>query len=360
MSSPDPDPPRRNGTSTVQPNGNSIFQESRQQASFLSQASRSSGGSTNRTIYFENQRAKKIVEDDEEEFEEDPTYWERFKENWGAIAIISFLFTITVICAVIEVSDHHNCIHSSSQLHRSHNLQDLRLPACGVQSIFIGLVSIKWEQDSILASGSTARTRAARIACQSILVSIPLAIGAVILFIWGILPTIFLFTALDCAYILIQSAGLNFVHNERQRGSPSAADQARPGVTNSSTKLKSHPDRAYNCMRSLPHTVTPGPAGWRLRGTRRRLAPHGTWPSPPTCLNIDHRIHEIPPVRSGAGRHSAAAVRGSPRGSPARLPRGSRPWPGRVTAAGMESDCQPLMDTTLRRRPGPGARAVPT
>ena len=68
-------------------------------------------------------------------------------------------------------------------------MQDLRLPACGVQSIFIGLVSIKWEQDSILASGSTARARVAGIACQSILVSIPLAIGATILFIWGMFST---------------------------------------------------------------------------------------------------------------------------------------------------------------------------
>ena len=82
MSSPDPDPPRRNGTSTVQPNGNSIFQESRQQASFLSQASRSSGGSTNRTIYFENQRAKKIVEDDEEEFEPENIEVDEDAEAW--------------------------------------------------------------------------------------------------------------------------------------------------------------------------------------------------------------------------------------------------------------------------------------
>mmetsp|Transcript_9694 Transcript_9694/g.20686 ORF Transcript_9694/g.20686 Transcript_9694/m.20686 type:complete len:175 (-) Transcript_9694:132-656(-) len=163
MASPDPDPPQMNGTPAAQPNGNSIFQETRQQSSFLSQGSRSSGGSTNRTIYFENQRAKKVVEDDEEEFEEDPTYWERFKENWGTITIIAFLFTITLVCAIIE---------------------DLRLPACGLQSVFIGLVSIKWEQDSILASGSTARARVSGIFCQSILVSIPLAIGAAILFIW--------------------------------------------------------------------------------------------------------------------------------------------------------------------------------
>ena len=187
---PDPDPPRMNGASAVQPNGNSIFQESRQQSSFLSQASRTSGGSTNRTIYFENQRAKKVVEEDEEEFEEDPTYWERFKENWGTITIIAFLFTITLICAIIEVCNHHHYILSwCSAPSLIDFLQDLRLPACGLQSIFIGLVSIKWEQDSILASGSTARGRVAGIACQSILVSIPLAIGATILFIWGMFST---------------------------------------------------------------------------------------------------------------------------------------------------------------------------
>ncbi len=105
MSSPDPDPPM-NGTSAVQPNGDSFFHETQQQSSFLS---RSSGGSTNRTIYFENQRAKKVVEDDYEEFEEDPTSWERFKENWVTIAIIAFLFAITVVCAVIEVIDCHHC-----------------------------------------------------------------------------------------------------------------------------------------------------------------------------------------------------------------------------------------------------------
>ena len=75
----------------------------REQPSFRSRVS-SNGGSTNRTIYFEYQREKKVVGDNEE-VEVDLSYWDRMQRNWVTFVVIGILLIITLVCALIEVRE---------------------------------------------------------------------------------------------------------------------------------------------------------------------------------------------------------------------------------------------------------------
>ena len=86
-------------------------------------------------------------------------YLTSVKNNKEVILIIASLLVITFLCAYFEV---------------------LRLPTCVVQTLVIGLASIKWEEDSFFA---TAPKRPLRLIAQVILTAVPFAISGVFIFL---------------------------------------------------------------------------------------------------------------------------------------------------------------------------------
>ncbi|EKX51278.1 hypothetical protein GUITHDRAFT_103195 [Guillardia theta CCMP2712] len=75
------------------------------------------------------------------------------KENvvYTAAAVAAVL-AILLVCSIVE---------------------SLRLPMCAIQVFLIGVVSLKWEEDSWLATGPN---RPARLCCQFTMILIPFAI----------------------------------------------------------------------------------------------------------------------------------------------------------------------------------------
>mmetsp|Transcript_33793 Transcript_33793/g.85447 ORF Transcript_33793/g.85447 Transcript_33793/m.85447 type:complete len:173 (+) Transcript_33793:260-778(+) len=86
-------------------------------------------------------------------------YVTMIKDNKEVILVITFLLIITFICAYFEV---------------------LRLPTCVVQTLLIGFASIKWEEDSYIA---TSPNRALRLIAQVFLTIVPFVISGVLIFL---------------------------------------------------------------------------------------------------------------------------------------------------------------------------------
>uniref|UniRef100_A0A6U4JA39 Uncharacterized protein n=1 Tax=Hemiselmis andersenii TaxID=464988 RepID=A0A6U4JA39_HEMAN len=87
------------------------------------------------------------------------TYLTMIQSNKEVIFVIALLLIITFICAYFEV---------------------LRLPTCVVQTLLIGFASIKWEEDSYIA---TAPNRPLRLIAQVFLTVVPFVVSAVLIFL---------------------------------------------------------------------------------------------------------------------------------------------------------------------------------
>lgn len=74
-------------------------------------------------------------------------------KNKEILGTIFLLLVLTFVCAYVEV---------------------LRLPTCAAQTLLIGFASLRWEEDSWIA---TSPNRVLRISCQVFLTFVPLAIG---------------------------------------------------------------------------------------------------------------------------------------------------------------------------------------
>mmetsp|Transcript_26071 Transcript_26071/g.66346 ORF Transcript_26071/g.66346 Transcript_26071/m.66346 type:complete len:173 (-) Transcript_26071:115-633(-) len=86
-------------------------------------------------------------------------YLTMFMANKEIIFVIAFLLIITFICAYFEAA---------------------RLPTCVVQTLLIGFASIKWEEDSYIATGPK---RPLRLIAQVFLTVVPFVISGVLIFL---------------------------------------------------------------------------------------------------------------------------------------------------------------------------------
>jgi hypothetical protein len=150
------------------------------------------GSSAPSTIYFEFQRNVKSSDDEAGEVVPLSTL-EYALANWITIAVILFLFVITMVCSLVPVriapssilwfvcETFRRTVYSLSDVR-----QVLQLPACAFQSLCIGLVSLRWQDDSIFPRSDNIRRRIARCSCHMLVVLAPLGIGCGLVWISGL------------------------------------------------------------------------------------------------------------------------------------------------------------------------------
>jgi hypothetical protein len=143
--------------------------------------------STASSVYFESQKRKMPDDVGEDDVDKpDKTVWERIKANWIAITIFALLLGSTILCVLIPVRSHTTRLSILRCTIDFISRKVLQVPACGLQAVCIGLASLRWEEDSTFPRAGSARSRILQCLCQLLVVSVPLSIGAGLLWIAGV------------------------------------------------------------------------------------------------------------------------------------------------------------------------------